>query len=216
MKKLSVILVSYNVCYFLEQALLALRQALQGLEAEVWVVDNQSADQSVEMVRRRFPEVNLLVNEQNLGFAKANNQALALARGQYVLLLNPDTVVAEDSLRLCLEFMDRHPQAGGLGVQMIDGQGRFLPESMRGLPSPAVAFYKISGLTALFPRSRRFGRYYLGFLDPGQVQEVEVLAGAFMLLRQASLEKTGGLDESFFMYGEDIDLSCRLLQAGYR
>lgn len=216
MKKLSVILVSYNVCYFLEQALLALRQALQGLEAEVWVVDNNSRDQSVEMVRRRFPEVNLLVNEQNLGFAKANNQALALARGQYVLLLNPDTVVAEDSLRLCLEFMDRHPQAGGLGVQMIDGQGRFLPESMRGLPSPAVAFYKISGLTALFPRSRRFGRYYLGFLDPGQVQEVEVLAGAFMLLRQASLEKTGGLDESFFMYGEDIDLSCRLLQAGYR
>lgn len=216
LKKLSVIIVTYNVCYFLEQALLSVRKALQQVDAEVLVVDNHSADDTAAMVQRRFPEVKLLVNPANLGFAKANNQALALARGQYVLLLNPDTVVEEDTFRRCLEFMDGHPEAGGLGVKMIDGKGRFLPESMRGLPTPAVAFWKITGLTALFPRSKVLGRYYLGHLDRHQVQQVEVLAGAFMFLRRACLQQTGGLDEDFFMYGEDIDLSYRLQQAGYK
>jgi GT2 family glycosyltransferase len=216
LKKLSVIIVSYNVCYFLEQALLSVRKALQGLEGEVFVVDNNSDDQTVAMVQARFPEVALLVNPTNLGFARANNQAIARAQGKYILLLNPDTVVQEDTFRCCLEFMDRHPEAGGLGVKMIDGEGAFLPESMRGLPTPAVAFHKMAGLTALFPRSRVFGRYYLGYLNRHQVQEVDVLAGAFMFLRRESLQKTGWLDESFFMYGEDIDLSYRLQQAGYK
>jgi GT2 family glycosyltransferase len=216
LKKLSVIIVSYNVCYFLEQALLSVRKALAGLEAEVFVVDNNSADHSVAMVQRRFPEVKLLVNATNQGFAKANNQAINQATGQYILLLNPDTVVAEDAFTHCLEFMDRHPEAGGLGVKMLDGKGDFLPESMRGLPTPAVAFHKITGLTAVFPRSRVFGRYYLGYLDRDQVQEVDVLAGAFMFLRRESLQCTGLLDESFFMYGEDIDLSYRLQKAGFK
>jgi GT2 family glycosyltransferase len=216
LKKLSVILVSYNVSHFLEQALLSVRKALEQVAAEVFVVDNNSSDNTVAMVRQRFPEVKLLVNQENLGFSRANNQAIAQATGQYILLLNPDTVVAADTFTCCIKFMDDHPRAGGLGVQMLDGNGNYLPESMRGLPTPAVAFYKISGLTALFPRSKIFGRYYLGYLDRNQVQEVDVLAGAFMWLRGAALRQTGLLDESFFMYGEDIDLSFRLQKAGYR
>ncbi|RZK56417.1 MAG: glycosyltransferase, partial [Hymenobacter sp.] len=216
--KLSVVIVNYNVCYFLEQALLSVRRAAAGLgePVEVFVVDNNSADNSVAMVRARFPEVVLLANPDNPGFSKANNQALRQATGQYQLLLNPDTLVAEDTFRLCCDFMDQHPRCGGLGVQMLDGRGRFLPESKRGLPTPAVAFYKIFGLARLFPRSRAFGRYHLGFLAPDQPHEIAVLSGAFMLLRQAALAQVGLLDEDYFMYGEDIDLSYRLTQGGWQ
>jgi GT2 family glycosyltransferase len=216
--KLSVVIVNYNVCYFLEQALLSVRQAVAhlGQPTEVFVVDNNSADNSVAMVRARFPEVILLENKDNPGFSKANNQALRLATGQYQLLLNPDTLVEEDTFRLCCEFMDAHPRCGGLGVQMLDGQGHFLPESKRGLPTPTVAFYKIFGLAQFFPKSRTFGRYHLGFLDKQQAHEVEVLSGAFMLLRQAALAQVGLLDEDYFMYGEDIDLSYRLTQGGWQ
>ena len=218
MVKLSVVIVNYNVCYFLEQALLSVRRAAErlGEPVEIFVVDNHSADHSVAMVRARFPEVILLENQDNPGFSKANNQALRQATGQYQLLLNPDTLVEEDAFRRCCDFMDQHPAAGGLGVQMLDGQGRFLPESKRGLPTPAVAFYKIFGLARLFPRSRTFGRYHLGFLDPGQPHEVAVLSGAFLLLRQAALDQVGLLDEDYFMYGEDIDLSYRLTQGGWK
>ncbi|MFD1874741.1 glycosyltransferase family 2 protein [Hymenobacter bucti] len=216
--KLSVIIVNYNVCYFLEQALLSVRQAAErlGQPVEVFVVDNHSADNSVSMVRTRFPEVILLENHDNPGFSKANNQALRQATGQYQLLLNPDTLVEEDTFRRCCAFLDEHPGCGGLGVQMLDGQGRFLPESKRGLPTPRVAFYKIFGLAWLFPRSRTFGRYHLGFLDPGQPHQVAVLSGAFMLLRKAALDQVGLLDEDYFMYGEDIDLSYRLTQGGWQ
>ncbi|RYY20517.1 MAG: glycosyltransferase [Cytophagaceae bacterium] len=216
--KLSIIIVNYNVCYFLEQALLSVRRAAGqlGEPTEVFVVDNNSADNSVAMVRARFPEVILIENKGNPGFSKANNQALRLATGQYQLLLNPDTLVEEDTFRCCCDFMDQHPRCGGLGVQMLDGQGRFLPESKRGLPTPAVAFYKIFGLAGLFPKSRVFGRYHLGFLDPGQPHEVAVLSGAFMLLRQAALAEVGLLDEDYFMYGEDIDLSYRLTRGGWQ
>lgn len=216
MKKLSVIIVNYNVCYFLEQALLSVRKALAGINAEVFVVDNNSVDGSVAMVQKRFPEVNLIINSQNQGFSKANNQAIRQATGQYILLLNPDTVVEEDTFTKCIAFMEQHPEAGGLGVKMLDGNGNFLPESKRGMPTPLVAFYKIIGLTALFPHSRTLGQYYLSYQDPEQIQEVDVLAGAFMFLRRTSLEKTGCLDEAFFMYGEDIDLSYRLQKAGYK
>lgn len=215
---LSVIIVNYNVCYFLEQALLSVRRAGEklGRPLEVFVVDNNSVDGSVAMVRARFPEVILLANQDNPGFSKGNNQALRIARGQYVLLLNPDTVVEEDTFRLCCEFMDAHPRCGGLGVKMLDGQGKFLPESKRGLPTPAVAFYKIFGLARLFPQSRRFGRYHLGFLSPDETHEIEVLSGAFMLMRSAALAEVGLLDEDYFMYGEDIDLSYRLTQGGWQ
>jgi GT2 family glycosyltransferase len=214
--KLSVVIVSYNVKHFLEQCLHSVCKAMEGLPGEVFVVDNHSVDGSVEMVRQKFPNVHLIVNDHNAGFARANNQALQLASGQYVLLLNPDTVVQEDTFKKTIHFMDEHPEAGALGVYMIDGKGRFLPESKRGLPTPAVAFWKIIGLARLFPKSRLFGRYHLGFLDKEQIHPVDVLSGAFMLLRKSVLEQTGYLDESFFMYGEDIDLSYRILKAGYR
>ena len=216
--KLSIIIVSYNVCYFLEQALLSVRRAVEklGQPAEIFVVDNNSADGSVAMVRARFPEVVLIANRDNPGFSKANNQALRRATGQYQLLLNADTVVEEDTFRACCDFLDAHPDGGGLGVQMLDGQGRFLPESKRGLPTPAVAFYKMFGLARVLPRSRTFGRYHLGFLDPDQTHEVAVLSGAFMLLRKAALDQVGLLDEDYFMYGEDIDLSYRLTRGGWK
>ena len=218
MVKLSVVIVNYNVCYFLEQTLLSVRQAVAalGAPAEVFVVDNNSADGSVAMVRARFPEVHLLENRANVGFSRANNQALRLATGQYQLLLNPDTLVEEATFRRCCDFMAAHPRCGGLGVQMLDGQGHFLPESKRGLPTPAVAFYKIIGLAKFFPKSRTFGRYHLGFLSPHEAHEVAVLSGAFMLLRAAALAEVGLLDEDYFMYGEDIDLSYRLTQGGWQ
>jgi GT2 family glycosyltransferase len=183
---------------------------------EVIVVDNNSVDGSQEMIREKYPRVLLIANQENSGFSKANNQAIRIAKGRYVLLLNPDTVVEDDTLTKVVRFMDKHPDAGGLGVKMLDGQGQFLPESKRGLPTPDVAFFKIFGLAKLFPKSRTFGKYHLGYLDPEQTHEVEVLSGAFMLLRKEALEKTGYLDEDFFMYGEDIDLSYRITQAGYK
>ena len=214
--KLSIVIVNYNVRYFLEQCLRSVYRALPGIEAEVFVVDNNSQDGSVAMLKREFPQVKLIANRDNPGFAKANNQAIRKAKGQYVLLLNPDTVVEEQTFLKALQFMDARPQSGALGIRMIDGKGRFLPESKRGLPTPWTAFYKIFGFSRLFPRSPRFARYYLGHLDPGENHQVEVLAGAFMLLRKAALDKVGLLDETFFMYGEDIDLSYRIIKAGYQ
>lgn len=214
--KLSVIIVNYNVKYFLEQCLHAALKASRQLSAEIFVVDNDSVDGSCQMVSEKFPKVMLIANTENVGFSKANNQAIRLAQGEYILLLNPDTVVEEDSFQKIIGFMDRHPEAGGLGVKMIDGKGRFLPESKRGLPTPEVAFWKTFGFSRLFPRSKRFGRYHLGHLDRDQIQEVDVLAGAFMLLRRATLDKVGLLDEDYFMYGEDIDLSYRITQGGYK
>ncbi len=213
---LSIIIVNYNVEYFLEQCLHSVYRSGQKLSMEVFVVDNQSVDGSVDMVKKKFPQVKLIVNEQNLGFSKANNQAIRESSGRYVLLLNPDTVVEDDTLPRVVDFMDKHPGAGALGVKMLDGQGRFLPESKRGLPTPSVAFCKIFGLSTLFPRSKTFSKYHLGYLDKEKTHEVEVLAGAFMLLRKEALEKTGLLDEDFFMYGEDIDLSYRITKAGYK
>ena len=214
--KLSIIIVNYNVKYFLEQALLSVRKAILPIEAEVFVVDNNSVDDSVKMVREKFPDVQLIANKSNPGFSIANNQAIHLAKGEYVLLLNPDTVVEEDTFEKCIAFMDAHPDAGGLGVKMIDGSGNFLPESKRGFPSPFVAFCKTFGLSSIFPKSKTFNQYHLGFLDKNKTHEVDVLAGAFMLLRKSVLDEIGLLDEAFFMYGEDIDLSYRIVKAGYK
>lgn len=214
--KLSVIVVNYNVKYFLEQCLQSVLSALEGIDSEVFVVDNNSVDGSVQMVKEKFPEIKLIANKENTGFSKANNQAIRESSGEYVLLLNPDTVVESDTFSKTIEFMDKHPEAGGLGVKMVDGKGKFLPESKRGLPTPAVAFYKIFGLSKLFPGSRIFGKYHLGYLNKNEIHEVEILSGAFMFMRRETLEKTGYLDESFFMYGEDIDLSYRIIKAGYK
>lgn len=214
--KLSIIIVNYNVRYFLEQALGSVQKAIQGLEAEVFVVDNNSVDESVQMVREKFPEVQVIANDHNPGFSIANNQAIRVSKGEFVLLLNPDTVVEEDTFHKVVDFMDAHPDAGGLGVRMIDGSGKFLPESKRGFPSPWVAFAKTFGLSSLFPASPLFNHYHLGYLAEDEVHEVEVLAGAFMMLRKSVLDEIGLLDEAFFMYGEDIDLSYRIVKAGYK
>lgn len=216
MKQVSIIIVNYNVCHFLEQSLLSVSKASTNLDIEVFVVDNNSADGSVEMVKAKFPNVRLIVNDINVGFSKANNQAIAQATGKYILLLNPDTVIEVDTLEKCINFMDQHPMGGGLGVKMIDGKGDFLAESKRGFPTPWVAFYKIFGLAKLFPKSKKFGHYHLGYLDKNKSHEVEVLSGAFMVLRKSVIDEIGALDEDYFMYGEDIDLSYRIIKAGYK
>ena len=189
--------------------------ALETISGEVFVVDNNSIDGSVEMVQQKFPQVHLIANKQNVGFSTANNQAINISNGKYVLLLNPDTVVSEDTFIKTITFLNHHPNAGALGVRMIDGKGNFLPESKRGLPTPSVAFYKIFGLSSLFPTSKKAGRYHLGFLPENEINKVDILSGAFMLMRKEALEKVGVLDEAFFMYGEDIDLSYRIQLGGY-
>lgn len=189
---------------------------MHGIDGDVWVVDNNSVDGSVEMVAQKFDWVKVIANTENTGFSKANNQAIKASKGEYVLLLNPDTVVEEDSFSKCIAFMDSHPDAGALGVRMVDGRGNFLPESKRGLPTPEVALYKMFGLNKVFPKSKKFGRYHLGFLPEKETNEVEVLAGAYMFMRREALEKVGLLDEAFFMYGEDIDLSYRIIKGGYK
>ena len=214
--KLSVIIVNYNVEHFLEQCLYSVRRAMQNIEAEVIVVDNNSIDGSNRMVKKKFPEVTLVENKDNRGFSVANNQGIKLSKGEYVLLLNPDTVVEDDTFSSIVDFMDEHPEAGALGVKMVDGSGKFLPESKRGLPTPEASFYKMFGLSKLFPKSKRFSKYHVGYLDENEVHQVEILAGAFMLIRKSVLDEIGLLDETFFMYGEDIDLSYRVIKAGYK
>ena len=214
--KLSIVIVNYNVKHFIEQCLHSVYSALKGIEAEVFVVDNNSVDGSVALIKEKFPQVILIENKVNTGFSKANNQAIRISKGQYVLLLNPDTVVQEDTFTKTIAFMDTHPDAGGLGVKMVDGKGNFLPESKRGLPTPEVAFYKIFGLSKFFPKSKRFGRYHLTYLDKNKTHSIDVLSGAFMLLRAETLAKCGLLDEEYFMYGEDIDLSYRIILSGYK
>lgn len=215
--KLSIVIVNYNVRYFLDQCLRSIDLAEKPPESEVIVVDNDSSDDSVQMLREKYPHVKLIANTDNKGFSVACNQGLKISRGEYILFLNPDTILREDSLSLPLEYMDKNRNIGALGVKMIDGSGEFLPESKRGLPRPFVAFCKASGLSGLFPRSGIFNRYYLGHLSENENHDVEVLCGAYMLMRRSAMEKAGGgFDENFFMYGEDIDLSYRISLAGFR
>lgn len=214
--RLSIVIVNYNVEHFLEHCLYSVQKALKDIEAEVFVVDNNSVDGSIAMIKDKFPQVNLIENKENVGFAKANNQAIRISKGEYVLLLNPDTVVEEDTFVKCLEFMDFHQDCGGLGVKMIDGNGKILKESKRGFPTPWVCFCKMSGLIKIFPHSKRYAGYYMGDISYNQTHQVDILAGAFMLIRKVCLDKVGLLDETFFMYGEDIDLSYRITKGGYK
>jgi GT2 family glycosyltransferase len=218
---LSVIIVNYNVKYFLEQCLSSLRKAINGSvtlqrKTEVFVVDNASTDASVSFLEPLFPGFHFISNHENTGFSKGNNLALSICSGQFILFLNPDTIVAEDSLDQCLSFFQMHADAGAVGVRMIDGSGFFLKESKRGFPTARVSFFKMSGLAACFPSSRLFAAYYAGHLDPYANHPVEILSGAFMMARKEVLDKTGGFDEQFFMYAEDIDLSYRIGKAGFQ
>lgn len=213
---LSVIIVSYNVKSLLEQCLRSVNAAINSLSAEVFIVDNASSDKSVEYLQPLFPQFQFLANPQNIGFAKANNLALEKCTGKYVLFLNPDTIVPPDCFIKCIDFLEKNLQAGALGVKMIDGNNMFLRESKRGLPTPSASFWKLTGMAALFPSSPLFSAYYAGHLTENETHEVEVLSGAFMLIRKKVLDITGGFDERFFMYAEDIDLSYRILKAGYK
>jgi GT2 family glycosyltransferase len=213
--KLSVIIVSYNVYPFLDNCLRSVRQAMQGIDGEIIVVDNASVDRTPQLVKAHFPDVKLIANTDNTGFSKANNQGIAASTGEYVLLLNPDTIVSENTFKTCIIFMDQHEDAGALGVKMIDGSGKFLPESKRGLPTLLASFMKMTGLYRLAPKSGKWNSYYSGNVDENETAKIQVLTGAYMFLRKTVLDKAGLLDENFFMYGEDIDLSYRITQAGY-
>ncbi len=212
----SVIIVNYNVKTLLEQTISSVKNAIGNLKVEIIVVDNNSVDGSVAMLRDRFEDVKIIENKVNVGFSKANNQGIAIAKGRNLLILNPDTVLSENALTEPCNFLDNNSDVGALGVKMIDGSGNFLPESKRGLPTPKVAFYKMLGLSKLFPNSKEFGKYHLSYLDKDETNEVEILSGAFMFIKKEVIDKVGGFDETFFMYGEDIDLSYRILKAGYK
>ena len=214
--KLSVIIVNFNVKYFLEQCLCSVLKACENIEAEIFVVDNKSTDGSREYLEEGFPGVTFKWQQFNEGFAKANNIALREARGEYVLFLNPDTIVPEDCFEKCFGFFEKDHRCAALGVHMLDGSGRFLKESKRSFPSVRTSFFKMTGFTALFPSSKLFAKYYAGHLPEDSNNEVDVLAGAFMMLSKNAIEKVKGFDEDFFMYGEDIDLSYRVQKAGLK
>ncbi len=216
MKHLSIIIVNYNVQHFLDQCIQSIYNSKHDLAIEILVVDNNSVDASNQMVKEKYPDVVLIENENNPGFAVANNQAIEIAQGKYVLLLNPDTLLSEETLQKCFDAMESNAEIGALGVKMLDGKGNFLPESKRGFPGFWTAFYKMSGLSSLFNKSAKFNKYHLGDLDKDSNHHIEVLSGAFMFMRKEVLDKVGYLDEQFFMYGEDIDLSYRILQGGYK
>ncbi len=205
--KLSVVIVSYNVRELLTACIDSVVKAAEGIDTEVFVVDNKSVDDTIEVINRDYPWVHLINNKENLGFSKANNIAIRQAEGEYVLLLNPDTVVAEGTLRGAIEFMDLHPEAGGAGVRMHNADGTLAPESRRAVPTPMVAARKMLGFTK---------RYYMSYLSWDEPGQIEVISGAFMLLRRKAIDQVGMLDEDFFMYGEDIDLSYRLLKGGWQ
>lgn len=213
--KLSVIIVSYKVRFYIEQCLHSLFRAVDGIETEVYIVDNHSDDGSVEYLTQKFPDVNIISSNRNLGFSRANNIAIKQCTGEYVLLLNPDTIVGENTIRDVLQFMDAHEKAGAAGVMMLKDNGEKAMESRRGVPTPMTAFYKMSGLCARYPESHRFARYYMSYLSWNEPANIEIISGAFCMLRHEALDRVGLLDEDFFMYGEDIDLSFRLIKGGY-
>ncbi len=214
--ELSIIIVNFNVKEFLEQSITSIKKACRNIAAEIIVVDNASSDGSVALIRQKFPEVKLIANAENVGFARANNQAIAQAQGEYILLINPDTIVQEDTFRVILDFFAGHPECGMVGCKILNPDGSLQLPCRRSFPTPWVAFAKISGLSRLFPRSKIFGRYNLTYLDPDETYEVEAISGSFMFFRAKVVKTIGLLDESFFMYGEDLDWCYRIRQAGWK
>ncbi len=207
--KLSVIILNYNVSYFLRQCILSVQEALVGIDAEIIIVDNNSEDDSIAMLKQYFAQIPLMQNKEKVGFRRANNQGVALAKGEFICILNPDTAVSKDTFLKVLKFGDEHPDFGAIGTKLIDGTGKFLPESKRNIPKPKVAFFKMLGI-----RSKK-NSYYANHLKENENGKVSVLVGAFMLMKKSRYEEVGGFDEDYFMYGEDIDLSYKLLKKGY-
>ncbi len=214
--ELSIIIVNYNVRDFLENALKSIERAIEGINAEVFVVDNASEDGSVEMLKQKFPWVKVIANDRNLGFARANNQALKIAKGKYILLINPDTVVQEDTFKVLISFLESHPECGMAGCKILNPDGTLQLACRRSFPTPWVAFTKMVGLSTLFPKSKIFAKYNLTYLDPDVITEVDLISGSFMMVRREVYEQVGGLDEDFFMYGEDIDWCYRIKKAGWK
>ena len=212
--KISVVIVNYNVKYYVGQCIDSVRRALRGIDSEIIVVDNHSRDGSVDYLSK-IEGVRIIESGHNLGFSKANNIAIRQSTAEYVLMLNPDTIVAEDAIRMIIDFADSHPQAGGIGVRMHNDWGTTARESRRGLPSPMTSFYKMIGLSKRLPQHRKFGRYYMGWLPWDSPSRIEVVSGACFLVRRKALDEVGLMDEDYFMYGEDIDLSYRLLKGGW-
>lgn len=221
--QLSVIIVNYNVKYYIEQCLHSVLTSIStaDVEAEIFVVDNASSDDSVNYLhelfpQEKYPQLHIIANARNVGFSRANNQAIRLAKGEYILFLNPDTLITEVTLKECLDFAQKQTNFGALGVKMLSESGVFAKESRRGLPTPWVSFCKMTGLTALFPKSPRFAHYYMSHLDKEQIAEIEIISGAFMLASHKAIQQCGCFDEDFFMYGEDIDLSYRIIKGGFQ
>lgn len=212
--QLSIIILNYNVRYFLEQCVLSVQSAIQNLDAEIIVVDNNSPDDSCQMMKERFPDVILVENKENSGFPKGNNIGVEIANGEYICILNPDTVVAEDTFEKVLAFAKTKKDLGIVGCKLIDGTGNFLPESKRGIPTPFVAFTKIFSLYKIFPSIKSFGKYYASHINENQTGKVEILVGAFMVMKKKTYQEVGGFDEDCFMYSDDIDLSYMVLKTG--
>jgi GT2 family glycosyltransferase len=214
--KLTIVIINYKVPEILHLCLLSVKNAIQDIETQVFVVDNASKDHSIEYLKKRHNWITIIENSENIGFSRANNQVIRHSLSEYVLILNPDTILEEQTLVKCLDFMEKNPQAGAAGVKMIGSNGKFQVESKRSFPTLWVSFSKISGLSKLLPKSKLFGRYNLSYLPENEINEIEILSGAFMFIRREALQKVGLFDEKYFMYGEDIDLSYRIIQAGYK
>ena len=212
---LSIVIVNYNTKLLLQTCLGSIQKATQGINAEVINVDNNSTDGSKEYLSQRQGNSKIIFNDENIGFAKACNKGAKNATGKYILFLNPDTAVSQDCFQKCISFFESHKDAGAAGVRMVDEDGKFLKESKRGIPTPAASFYKLFGLASLFPHSKTFAAYYMGNISEKENNPVDILSGAFMMIRKELFEQLGGFDESFFMYGEDIDLSYRIARSGY-
>jgi len=212
--KLSVIILNYNVRYFLELCLHSVQKATQTIDSEILVIDNASSDKSIEAIKNKFPDVIFIQNTENVGFPKGNNIGVAQAKGDYICILNPDTVVAEDTFEKLLPFAENEPTFGALGCHLVDGSGNFLPESKRGIPTPWVALTKIFSLYKIFPKSTYFNQYYAQHISEFQTGKVAILVGAFMLMKRNLYVDLQGFDENCFMYADDIDLSYRILKTG--
>lgn len=213
--RLSVIVVSWNVSKLLDKCLTTLKRDLEGIESEVFVVDNASADDSVELVRRNHSWVKLIANDENLGFAKANNQAMKLSSGDYVLLLNPDTEVLPNAIPHLIAFLEANQKAGIVAPQLINSDGS-IQRSCRAFPTFAAMLYELIGLSKLFPQNPTFGAYKMLDFDHNEMREVDQPEGACLMLRRKVIDEVGVLDDGFFMLFEEVDWCYRIKQAGWQ